>query len=150
MIRLLLALVLCTSSVIFAKGAQYESALSSFSSKGELLQVEYARKAALRGQPMIAGICSNNKALVCIPTRKHVQKLCDSRLLDKIIQVDKHQYIGFSGLAGDARAMANKARTFCLESRFQLGFLLNPLGLAKYLHRVQYEATLTEGMLAIR
>jgi len=132
--------------IIFVQSARYDQGSSGYTETGDILQLQYARKAALLGQTIIGGVCSSdNKVLLCIPTKRYVQTLCDTRLSDKIMQVDKHLYIGYSGLAGDGKAITNEARKFCMANRSKLSFLLNPFGLAQLLSRKQQEATAVEG-----
>lgn len=136
--------------ILFCLISQTDSATSRFtpffSPKGELEQVEYARNAAKQGQTILGGVCINNNVLLCIPTKRYIQKLVDFRKSDKIMKIDKNVYMAFAGIAGDGKALAMKAQKFCISNRAKFGFMLNPFGLAGLIGREQHKHTQFEGL----
>ena len=49
--------------------------------------------------------------------KKAITKLQEGRTVKKIVQLDKHIYMAFSGLTADGRILANKARVECQSYR---------------------------------
>jgi len=89
-------------------GTGYDLANSIFSPDGRIFQVEYAAKAVENGGTAIGLRCKDGVVLA-------VEKLVTSKLLvessnKRVLTVDRHIGIAFSGLIPDGRAFVNRAR----------------------------------------
>ncbi len=128
----------------------YDSNLAVFSPQGELLQVEYAKKAGNRGDLVIVALteCSSN-AIICIPTKKIHQKLLDRRSIDKIVRIDDNSFVVLSGLASDGRFLVQECRKYSLEHFYTYGCLPTTFSIARHIGEMQHEATLSGGTVKL-
>lgn len=124
---------------------RYDKNVNLFSSTGELLQVQYARNAGLRGSPILCSSSSNGEVLICIPTPSYLQALQDRRYIDKLTKVHDGIWFAFSGLAGDGRALMKAARSFCIEYQAKFGSIPSVRSVARYIGEIQHESTLSGG-----
>ena len=114
-----------------------------FSDEGELLQVQYARKAGLQGGSVICATSVNNDVAICIPNSSELPILLDRRSVDKVSKIDDDIWFAFSGLAGDGRALISQARKYCIDYRSQFGCPPTGRNVASIMGQLQHEATLT-------
>lgn len=96
-----------------ATGAGYDYSVSTFSPNGRVFQVEYAHKAVEKSGTAIGIRCVDGVVL-------GVEKSIVSKMLvegsnRRIWTVDLHAGLAMSGLAADARQLANKARSEASE-----------------------------------
>jgi len=132
-------------SLVLADDTRYDKNVNLFSSSGELLQVQYARNAGLRGAPILCSQSAENDIVLCLPTPAAVQTLQDRRSVDKVAKVGDGLWLAFSGLAGDGRALTRAARQFCLDYSSKFGSNPTVRSVARYIGEVQHESTLTGG-----
>ncbi|EDV19729.1 uncharacterized protein TRIADDRAFT_33023, partial [Trichoplax adhaerens] len=93
---------------------QYDSDVTVWSPQGRLYQVEYAMEAVKQGA-----------AVVGIKSRTHVVLAAFKRATDdlaanqkKVLAIDDHIGVGFSGLTADAQVLTKFLRTECLNSKY--------------------------------
>ncbi|RYG97838.1 hypothetical protein EON65_52255 [archaeon] len=124
----------------------YDKDISKFSSEGRLMQVDYARKAGMRGNSQLAASIAVAKEIVLVaPTTKKLQILEENTIADKVMRIDENSVLAVSGLAGDGRYVAAQLRAFSLSFWNQFGSLPSTVGLAKVLGGLQHEANLKGG-----
>ena len=86
----------------------YDTAITVFSPNGHLFQVEYAIEAVKKGLCAVGLV--NTKSVILAVEKKAVTKLQEGRTIKKIVQIDEHIHMAYSGLTADGRILANKAR----------------------------------------
>jgi 20S proteasome alpha/beta subunit len=89
----------------------YDSAITTFSPSGNLLQVEYAMEAVKEGQ--LTAALKTKEGIVMAVQRRTYKKLQDNRSQQKIQEIDSHICTAFAGLQADARILINTARLHC-------------------------------------
>lgn len=124
---------------------RYDKNVNLFSSNGELMQVQYARNAGLKGAPILCSHAVNGDVILCVPTPADIQTLQDRRSVDKVAQIGDGMWFAFSGLAGDGRALLKYARSFCIDYQGKFGSTPSVRSVARMLGEVQHESTLTGG-----
>ncbi len=120
----------------------YDKSVLYFSKEGELLQVQYARKAGLQGETALCGISAEDEIVVCIPRTKKLQILMDQKVYDKIMRIDKEKFLVFAGLGGDGRSIVEFARNFCVKIASQLNFPPALVSVSNHISQLQHEASL--------
>lgn len=118
----------------------YDRAITVFSPDGHLFQVEYALEAVKRGSAAI-GIVGKNNEIVLAIEKKSLPQLQDGRTVRKIVQLDDHLTLTFSGLAADSRQLINKARTQCQSHRLQYEEPMSVEQCARFVAKYQQEYT---------
>jgi len=86
----------------------YDRAITIFSPDGRLYQVEYAMEAVRKGWNAI-GIKSG-EGVVLVAERRSISPLTEST--EKILKVDEHVGVTFSGFFADARILIDRAREY--------------------------------------
>lgn len=127
------------------QAVRYDKNVNLFSSSGELLQVQYARNAGLRGSPVLCSLTSNGEVVVCMPTELKIQALQDRRSVDKLSKVCDGIWFTFAGLAGDGRALLKAARSFSADYQSKFGSVPKVRSVARYIGELQHECTLSGG-----
>ena len=146
---------------------RYDKNVNVFSNEGELLQVEYARKAGRRGSSIICVDCEDNEILLMIssPTKRKANStvimdmddiddrtsydsydtLLDKRSVDKLSRIHDNLWLAFSGLGGDGRYLLNEARVFSVAFKRNFGFPPTPFSVARELASLQHKSTILRG-----
>ena len=136
----------CLSFVVVqSNDKRYDKNVNLFSANGELLQVQYAKEAGLKGASILCSHTSDGEVVLCIPTREDTQTLQDRRSVDKVAKISEGMWLAFSGLAGDGRAITKSARNFCNDYQFQFGIIPTVRSVARHIGEEQHESTLTGG-----
>lgn len=142
---------ICVSSFLLCKvlcdqsAGRYDKNVNLFSSNGELMQVQYARNAGLKGASILCSNTIEGDVIMCVPTPADIQTLQDKRSVDKVAQISDGLWFAFSGLAGDGRALLKYARNFCIDYQTKFGSTPSIRSVARVLGEVQHESTLTGG-----
>lgn len=124
----------------------FDRDITKFSPRGELDQVNFARKAGEYGGTVIAALSySKQFALLVIPSTPKHRLLLDQPSHHKVMQIDDAAYLVVAGLAGDARAASQYLRHFAVQYRTELGCPLPPIGLSRALAEIQLEANVKGG-----
>jgi 20S proteasome alpha/beta subunit len=120
---------------------------NSYSSGGDIQQVEYAKNAGMKGSTVICCSSKNGEVILCLPNENiQSQKLMDRRSTDKIAKVDNFVWSAFSGLAGDGKSLIKQARQFCIEFNSKFGTSPSVETIARYIGEIQHESTLNLGI----
>lgn len=126
---------LAIATIILTLASTYDSSLQ-FSPQGRVLQVEYAKRRADRGSPVIGVKCSDGVLLVSIRLRPRDR--LHVRQQPKMFIVDEHVCVAVTGLIVDARVLVEMAKKLCLQYRtsFQTNMPIEQLGseLAAVMH----------------
>ena len=101
------------------KEPTYDRSITTFSSEGRLLQVEYGMEASLRGSTAAAIQCDNDTLLLVVKSSPGNHKHSNSN--NKVYRIDDHVFLVVAGLVGDARFMADQLRQFCQSVRANYG-----------------------------
>ncbi|CBQ69518.1 probable PRE5-20S proteasome subunit (alpha6) [Sporisorium reilianum SRZ2] len=91
----------------------YDSENTVFSPQGRLHQVEYALEAVKQGSAVV-GLRSNTHAIL-VALKRAPSELASYQ--KKMLRIDNHIGIGFSGLTSDARVLSTYMRQLALSSR---------------------------------
>lgn len=141
--------VLCVLVIVFQcingklRRNTLDKNVNLFSDEGELLQVQYARKAGLQGGSVVCATSSSKDVLICIPNPTELPILLDRRSVDKVSRIDDDIWFAFAGLAGDGRALISQARKYCIDYRSQYGCSPTGRNIASIMGQQQHEATIT-------
>jgi len=109
---------------------------------GEVPQLEYADRAGMLGNPLIACVSEVDQSIVLCTQPIPLQSLMDRRSIEKVSKVDSNIWIAFSGLAGDGRSLIRHARKFCSVFRFEYGCAPPVFAVARELGDVEHKCTL--------
>lgn len=143
-------LLLCLVIVVVVCGkSQYDKSTVTFSDKGELLQVEYALNAGLKGSSLLGLKCEGDVILCAPSAAEGTDVLLDRRSIDKVSKVDDKTWIAFSGLAGDGRYITKSIRSFSIQFYSKFGCSPDCSTIARQIGEMQHEATITRGATVI-
>lgn len=105
--------------------------VNTYSPEGRLYQIEYAMKASNLGTTIL-GVATDDFA-VLISEKKTVNPLQKIESIRKHYKIFDHMAFGYSGIAGDARAIADIARSFSLYHQRMYNENVTAESLLKYL-----------------
>jgi 20S proteasome alpha/beta subunit len=124
------------------EGASYDREITTFTEDGRLAQVEYGLEASLRGSTVVAIRVklppppsppsplpttteeeSNDESTTTTTTASSscIVVCIENSSFGKMHRIDDHLWMLTTGLAGDARMLANQARHACQNHRLQYG-----------------------------
>ncbi|KAJ9451741.1 Proteasome subunit alpha type-7 [Diplonema papillatum] len=121
----------------------YDRALTVFSPDGNLKQIGHAMEAVKMGAGSI-GVQGKDSLVLCVQ-RKTATQLQDSRTVKKILKIDDHIFLAFSGLAADARVLAGRARNECQSFNLNYEDKVDVAYLARFIAHTQQRYTQSGG-----
>ncbi|XP_059095112.1 proteasome subunit alpha type-5-like [Tigriopus californicus] len=101
---------------MFLTRSEYDRSVNTFSPEGRLFQVEYAIEAIKLGSTAL-GI-QTSEGVVLAVEKRITSPLMEPTSLEKIVEVDRHLALAFSGLAADSKMLIERARTECQNHWF--------------------------------
>merc|ERR1712056_22731 len=93
---------------MFLTRSEYDRSVNTFSPEGRLFQVEYAIEAIKLGSTAI-GI-QTSEGVVLAVEKRITSPLMEPTSIEKIVEVDKHCALAFSGLTADSKMLVERAR----------------------------------------
>lgn len=135
----------CIAWNIVGANHPYDKVNGAFSPNGDLLQLEYARKACKLGSSAIGGIShlESDRAIICLPESPRKLKLLDPRhSTDKIAIVDDNIVVVCAGLVSDAQYLIDEARKYSLGIHSTLGQPASPRSVAMHVAGLFHGRTL--------
>ncbi len=121
----------------------YDRGVTVFSPDGRLYQVEYAREAVTRGQPVVGVTHGDGVVLAANGARRSPLQEPDS--IEKLHAVDDHVGVATAGHVADARRLVDQARVTAQRERLRYGEPMAVEALAKSLADAVQETTQTGG-----
>ena len=139
--KLFLFSYVCSGS---RSSSAHDQAVTTFSPKGELLQVQYAQIAADGGEPCVALSCHSGEIVICYPSAPS-SSLLDQRISDKIGRINDGNWAVFSGIAGDGLQILREARDHSSAYESVYGSYPSVQYTAQRIGEIQHSATLKAG-----
>ncbi|MFQ5978939.1 MAG: proteasome subunit alpha [Candidatus Heimdallarchaeota archaeon] len=119
----------------------YDKSTAIWSPDGELVQLEYARKASERGAAACAVIAGKS---IVLGGEKSADPLMESQ--PKIRQIDDKLYMIASGLTTDANLLISQARIVVQQYRLIYGEFITPKRLASMIGDLMARHTISGGL----
>jgi len=121
--------------------SMFDRDVTTWSSDGRIIQLEYACKAVEQGSAIVGVIGKGVGVLAALQRRPH--ELAGYQR--KIVKVDDHVFMGFSGLSADARKIHKQMLEHCLDHRYSHGLEngMPPLRLAREIASDNHWQTIT-------
>jgi len=94
---------------MFLTRSEYDRSVNTFSPEGRLFQVEYAIEAIKLGSTAI-GVQTAEGCVLAVEKRI-TSTLMEPTTIEKIVEVDKHVGVAFSGLTADSKMLIDRSRT---------------------------------------
>lgn len=95
---------------------KYDRGVNTFSPEGRIFQIEYAFEAVKMGATAV-GICTKEGVILAVE-KKLPSPLMDPSSVEKIMELDYHVGCASSGIAGDAKTLADHARVEAQNHKF--------------------------------
>jgi 20S proteasome subunit alpha 5 len=95
---------------------KYDRGVNTFSPEGRIFQIEYAFEAVKMAATAI-GIKTNDGVILAVE-KKLPSRLMDPTSVEKIMEIDYHVGCASSGIAGDAKTLADHARVESQQHKF--------------------------------
>merc|ERR1712020_203717 len=96
------------SEKMFLTRSEYDRSVNTFSPEGRLFQVEYAIEAIKLGSTAIGVVTA--EGVVLAVEKRVTSSLMEPTTIEKIVEVDKHVAVAFSGLTADSKMLIERAR----------------------------------------
>merc|ERR1712038_1825705 len=93
---------------MFLTRSEYDRSVNTFSPEGRLFQVEYAIEAIKLGSTAIGVVTS--EGVVLAVEKRITSSLMEPTTIEKIVEVDRHCALAFSGLTADSKMLVERAR----------------------------------------
>lgn len=128
----------------------YDRSITTFSSEGRLLQVEYGIEAAsLRGSTAAAIRCDDGTLLLVVKSSSSSSTSTstgnNNNNNNKVYRIDDHVFLVATGLVGDARFVADRLRRYCQSVRTNYGEAPTLHEVAEHAASWQHTLTRMEG-----
>mmetsp|Transcript_18539 Transcript_18539/g.20682 ORF Transcript_18539/g.20682 Transcript_18539/m.20682 type:complete len:170 (+) Transcript_18539:17-526(+) len=95
---------------------KYDRGVNTFSPEGRIFQIEYAF-AAVKMAATAIGIRTDEGVILAVE-KKLPSRLMDPTSVEKIMEIDSHVGCASSGIAGDAKTLADHARVETQNHKF--------------------------------
>jgi 20S proteasome subunit alpha 5 len=93
---------------MFLTRSEYDRSVNTFSPEGRLFQVEYAIEAIKLGSTAIG--VRTAEGVVLAVEKRITSPLMEPTTIEKIVEVDRHVGLAFSGLTADSKMLIDRAR----------------------------------------
>eukprot|EP00095_Tigriopus_kingsejongensis_P000535 snap_masked-scaffold356_size197960-processed-gene-0.22 protein:Tk00535 transcript:snap_masked-scaffold356_size197960-processed-gene-0.22-mRNA-1 annotation:"proteasome subunit alpha type-5" len=93
---------------MFLTRSEYDRSVNTFSPEGRLFQVEYAIEAIKLGSTAIG--VQTSEGVVLAVEKRITSTLMEPTTIEKIVEIDHHLALAFSGLTADSKMLIERAR----------------------------------------
>lgn len=134
--------------MVFASVHDYGSSVLQFSPSGDLLQLDYATKAAARGG-LIAGVKASDGVILLLASKKPTSRLILSSMKRVAFPSSPDVAMVVSGLRMDSGYLFRQARQLADEHRAMFSTEVSSEALSAKINELYYEHTCTAGVRPI-